>query len=115
PIAETYPNQEVKINQVNSLDSLLLIKSDKDISVDYYKYNFPGWQVSANGNKVEIYSGEPFGQVSFILPPGDYEVELKYQDPVWKITLDLISLTGLLTALTLILRPVKRLPGFQQA
>lgn len=114
PIASTQPDQEIQIKQINSLNSKLKIQTDQEIKVDYYKYYFPGWQVSTNGNKVEIYSGEPFGQVSFNLPPGEYEVEIKYQEPAWKMILDLISLAGLLTALILILRPVKRLPGLQE-
>ena len=114
PIASVQPNQEIQINQINSLNSQLIIKADQDIIVDYYKYYYPGWQVLANGNPVKIYPGEPFGQVSFNLPSGDYEVEIQYQEPVWKIIIDLISLAGLFTALILILFPIKRLSSFQQ-
>jgi hypothetical protein len=114
PIISIQPDQEMVLNQVNSLNHQIEIQADQDIVVDYYKYYFPGWRVTVNNNPAEIIPGEPFGQVSFNLPPGEYEVEIKYQEPVWKIILDLISLAGLLAALILLLRPVKRLPGFQQ-
>jgi hypothetical protein len=46
PIAAIQPDQEIQINQINSLNSQLKIQAKQNMEVDYYKYYFLIWIVN---------------------------------------------------------------------
>ena len=60
------------------------------------KYAFPGWQVEIDGKRVETVPGKPFGQIAFSVPPGEHTLHYYYNEPVYKLVLDIISFGTLL-------------------
>ena len=46
PIAAIQPDQEIQINQINSLNLQLKIQAKQNMEVDYYKYYFLIWIVN---------------------------------------------------------------------
>lgn len=57
-------------------------------------YDFPGWQVLANGKPVEINHQNELGLISFHLGAGSYQVEVKLKDTPVRKTSNLISLVA---------------------
>ena len=60
-------------------------------------YDFPGWQVSANGEPVEINHENELGLITIRLKEGHYRIEARLNDtPVRKLG-NIISIAGIIT------------------
>lgn len=92
------------IQQLNALDSLIHIKTEKSLTINYNKYFVPGWYAEVDGQKLQLYSGSPFGQIQMILPKGEYDVNIYFRETPFKLILDMISLFGLILCLVLIVK-----------
>jgi uncharacterized membrane protein YfhO len=90
------------IQYLNRLDSKFEVQSNKDVSIDYNKYLFPGWVVKVDGKKVSINAGKPFGQITFNVPSGVHSIEVAFNETPFRAVFDLVSLLGLATAVTII-------------
>lgn len=91
------------INSLNSLDGKFRVEGPGEMVVSYNKYLFPGWEAKVDGKNVLVTAGKPFGQISFKVPSGTHNVEVKFGETPLRAVLDLISLLSLLGAITIVL------------
>jgi hypothetical protein len=82
------------IEEINALNAKIMTSSDIDFVLNYNKYNYPGWRVKVDGKQVEIISGKPYGQVSFLVPSGKHTVEVKYNESPLRLFFNLVSLVS---------------------
>lgn len=85
---------DLKIEEVNALDSIITSESEIDFVLNYAKYNYPGWEVKVDGKNVPIISGKPFGQISFLVPSGKHVIEVKYKESQMRLVFNLVSLVS---------------------
>jgi len=71
-------------------------------------YDFPGWQVLANGQPVEINHQNELGLIAFRLGAGSYQVEVKLKNTPVRQTANLISLVAWLGAIFFFFRKYSR-------
>ncbi len=69
------------------------------------QFYFPGWQAKLNGQSIQLQPDEKTGLISFNLPVGDHQLELRLGKTPLQRTADLISLFSWLLVLALILKP----------
>lgn len=100
-------NVNLKVEEINALNSKIYTESDTDFILNYNKYNYPGWQVKIDGKYVLVISGKPFGQISFLVPSGSHTVEVKYGESSMRLAFNLISLVSLATAVNLLVKKDK--------
>lgn len=71
------------------------INTNQETKLYYSKYNFPGWQALIDGQKAEIGSGKPFGQIAISIPEGGSHIlEIDYKETNENLLLDVVSLLG---------------------
>ena len=87
-----------------SLKSTFEVDTNIPKTVDYYKYNFPGWVVKVDGNKVDTSAGKPYGQIEFQVPAGKHVVEVAFKETLFRGILDIISLLSVIVAVTMVVR-----------
>lgn len=108
--AKIYPpswienNAAVNGNQ-NGLNADITTNFSQTQNLSYNKYNFPGWIANIDGNRVEIKSGQPFGQVTTLVPAGNHKIEFKFEETAFKLLLDITSLFSLVVAILLAASP----------
>jgi hypothetical protein len=83
----------LEIEELSPLNAKIETESSKEFRLNYSKYNYPGFVASVDGKKTKIESGKPYGQISFLVPSGKHEVEVKYKESPLRLFLGLISLT----------------------
>ncbi len=60
---------------------------------------FPGWMVSANGNRIKLENPSKDGLIRFRLPEGNYHLKFEFKNTPVRIIADIISLSSLLLLL----------------
>ncbi|MDX1523144.1 MAG: 6-pyruvoyl-tetrahydropterin synthase-related protein, partial [Anaerolineae bacterium] len=53
------------------------VLADSPVTLQFYTYHYPGWQVSSAGQTIPHRPEPPFGLITVDLPPGDQIVELR--------------------------------------
>lgn len=96
PVASISAGEIKAIERTNKLDSVIEVRSDVPVTLDYYRYNFPGWEAEVNGQKADIQTGTPFGQIQLLLNPGENRVEVYFKETKLKLLLDVLSLLAIL-------------------
>ena len=98
---------EVRPNQASpdmGLGKSFEVDNPGDVVFNYHKYIFPGWEARVDGKKVQITSGKPYGQIVFNSPSGKHTVAVAFKETPFRLFLDIISLLGVILAVTIILR-----------
>lgn len=72
------------------------IKVLSDSKIEVPITYFPGWQVSANGERVNLSEPSLQGLITFQLPKGDYQIDLALTDTPVRIIGNLVSLITVL-------------------
>ncbi len=85
----------VEIKEINALDSEITTNSEIDFVLSYAKYNYPGFRVKVDGKLTPIISGDPFGQISFLVPRGKHKVVVEYNESPTRLIFDIISLIAI--------------------
>jgi len=85
-----------------SLDSTFEVNTSIPKTIDYYKYDFPGWIAKVDGKEVNISAGKPYGQIEFQVPAGKHTIKVAFQETPLRAVFDLVSLLGLAAAVTII-------------
>lgn len=93
---------QLGIRELSALDAEIESKSDIDFTLNYSKYNYPGWVVKIDGKHVKIISGSPYAQISFMVPSGEHKIEIYYKEPLYRLFFDIISIGAILTSIYLI-------------
>lgn len=99
----TLENGQIRnIYKLNELDAIVTVQSDTQSSLNYNKYNFPGWQAQIDRKKAVIETGDLFGQIKVNIPQGLHEVKISFEETIFKKVLDAISLATFLVSLGMI-------------
>lgn len=89
------PDVIFKIEELSPLNAIIKTDSNSDFILNYNKYNYPGFVAKIDGQKVKIFSGKPFGQISFLVPSGKHEVIVEYKEQSLRLAFDIISLVAI--------------------
>lgn len=81
------------------------LKAQSDIRLADFTYYFPGWTLKVNNTPTEIIYQDPEyrGVITYRLPAGEYQVEMKYEDTKIRLIGKILSLISLLLGSSLIL------------
>ncbi|KKQ91854.1 MAG: hypothetical protein UT58_C0001G0031 [Microgenomates group bacterium GW2011_GWC1_39_7b] len=93
-----------KLSPDQGLGATFKVNYAKETIFDYSKYYFPGWIVTVDGKKVDVYAGEPYGQLEFKVPAGEHELKIAFKETRFRKVLDIISLLSVLGAITILVR-----------
>jgi hypothetical protein len=55
----------------------LLVQADGPVTVQFYTYDFPGWQVAIDGKPVTHQHQPPYGLINVDVPTGEHHVSLR--------------------------------------
>ena len=92
-----------KVSPNPGLDASFTTDYTEETTFNYYKYYFPGWVAKLDGKEVAIKAGNPYGQITFTIPPGQHAVEIAFKETLFRKVLDIVSLGALLAVLYLLL------------
>lgn len=56
--------------------SKIQVMAEEPVNVQFYTYDYPGWQVTRNGEPIAHRPAPPYGLITVELPAGDHELEL---------------------------------------
>lgn len=90
-----YGERDFNLSTTNVFTTNLEIILDKNQSIYYSKYLFPGWEAKIDNQQVKISPGEKFGDIKIDMPAGKHNLQIIFQETNFKKLLDLISLIGL--------------------
>lgn len=93
---------KLSIQNYNGLNLNAKISSEKETTLSYSKYFYPGWIAEIDGQKANIFAGDPFGQIGLKIPPGTHNVKINFTETPFKFFLDLISAFSILLTLIMI-------------
>lgn len=97
----------VKVIKNDGLNVIFSAEASSEAKINYYKYNFPGWEAKVDGQEVKILSGSPFSQISFTISSGSHEVNINFKETNFKKVLDFISFLALILAIYIAVRNPK--------
>lgn len=98
-----FPENAIKkVNKFNDLKVAFEYESDKEGIINLNKYYFPGWQAKIDGKSVKVIAGEPYGQVSILMPAGFHKAEVYFQETSLRSLLDFVSLGAFLVSLMIL-------------
>ena len=91
---------------VSPVEFRILLNPQLAGQVSLMRYYFPGWQAQLDGRELPLQPGTPYGQITASVPPGSYQLTIKFgQTAGWQV-LNLVSLVSWLgLVLTLISTP----------
>ncbi len=92
----------LEIVELSPLNARILTESKKEFLLNYNKYNYSGFTAKIDGQKVNIFSGKPYGQISFLVPSGNHIVEVKYSETPLRLFFDVLSLVSISVCVFLI-------------
>ncbi|MGA2910208.1 MAG: hypothetical protein ABSE04_00195 [Candidatus Microgenomates bacterium] len=104
PIAYTSGSEIKNIVAATSLASVIRTDSTKSFTLNYSKYNFPGWNATVDGKSVQLSSGAPFGQITINIPAGTHVINIFFRETILNTILDILSLCTFLFCLGLAVR-----------
>ena len=82
----------LEIKELNPLDAIIQTDSKSEFVLSYNKYKYPGFEAKVDGSRIKIESGEPYGQISFVVPSGKHLVEVRYRESPLRLFFDIVSL-----------------------
>jgi hypothetical protein len=91
--------------RINALDLSVETFEEKEMTLKYYKYNFPGWKAEIDGKSAEIITGPVWGHITVKIPAGHHKTKIHFTETNFKLALDLISMLALILLIFLILNP----------
>jgi hypothetical protein len=102
-----YSDEKVikEVVETNSLNATAVVNANKETTVSYNKYLFPGWKVYIDKAETSIFPGNPYGQISFNIEAGQHEVKVVFQETSFRKVLDYLSLLSLITITIMIVSP----------
>jgi hypothetical protein len=80
----------------------VLVKADEPATLQFYTYDYPGWQVTISGNPASHRHEPPYGLVTVDVPEGEHRVVLRMgSTPPRRIgsVISLLAATAMATAL----------------
>lgn len=93
------------ITLLNSLDTSFVVESSNSVVLSYNKYYFPGWSGLIDGKTLDLYAGDPYGQIQFSVPAGVHNITIRFGETSLKRMLDYLSLATIMGCIFLIFWP----------
>ena len=56
---------------------IIQVTAQTPVTVQFYTYDYPGWQVELNGQPLQHRPEPPFGLITVDLPPGEHTLQLR--------------------------------------
>jgi hypothetical protein len=98
-------NGQAEISQnIRSSNYRAQIKSKEDSQIKVNTIYFPGWQILANGKKLNIDYQNNFGLMNFKLPKGEYNVIISYKRTPVHLISEAVSFASIILTGFLILK-----------
>ncbi len=72
------------------------VVSKEPVSVQFYTYDYPGWQVILNNHPIEHRNEPPFGLITVDLPPGDHTLLLRMEGTLFRTVSTVVTILALL-------------------
>jgi hypothetical protein len=85
------------------------ITAEEPVTVQFYTYDYPGWQVSLDGQPLLYRYEPPFGLITVDVPPGEHSLMLRMGNTPPRLTGTIISGVALLVIVVLLFSPLVRL------
>jgi hypothetical protein len=82
----------------------ILIESPRPFRAVFNSFYFPGWRAYVDGKMVAIVPTEPYGLISFEVPAGERNIEIRFQDTPLRLAAKVLSAFSALIVLALIIR-----------
>jgi hypothetical protein len=79
----------------------VLIDSPQPFQAVFNTFYFPGWRVYVDGRRVPIVPTEPHGLISFEVPAGKSNLQVRFQDTPLRLAAKALSALSALVVLTL--------------
>jgi hypothetical protein len=75
----------------------VLVQADGPVTLQFYTYNFPGWQVAIDGNPMPHRGEPPYGLITVDVPTGEHHLSLRMGSTPPRQVGTVISLAAALT------------------
>ena len=72
------------------------VQADGPVTVQFYTYDYPGWQVAIDGRRAIHRSEPPYGLITVDVPGGEHQVSLRMGSTAPRFVGGLISLLAVL-------------------
>ncbi len=84
------------------------------VTVQFYTYDYPGWQVTLDGQPLDHRPEPPFGLITVDVPPGDHTLHLRMGSTLPRLvgTITSLAAVGLIAALLIFARSSRPSPTF---
>ncbi len=92
---------------INSPDEVY-VTATEPVTLQFYTYNYPGWQVYLNGQPIPHRYQPPFGLITVDLPAGEHQLTLQMDSTPPRTMGVIISGLVLLTILALLFLPSRK-------
>jgi len=74
----------------------VLVNADGPVTVQFYTYDYPGWQVTIDGNLITHHHEPPYGLITVDVPDGEHHVALRMGSTPPRMVGGVISLVAIL-------------------
>ena len=81
----------------------ILVESPQPLRVVFNSFYFPGWRAYVDGKGVAIVPTEPYGLISFEVPAGERNIQVRFQDTPLRLIAKALSALSALVILGLII------------
>jgi len=81
----------------------ILIETPRPFRAVFNSFYFPGWQAYVDGKQVPIVPTEPYGLISFEVPAGESNLQVRFQDTPLRLVAKALSVVSALIVLALII------------
>jgi len=101
------PDSRVEIARQRPTDDIFHVQSHDQFVLRLYRFMFPGWKATVDGEPAEIEVAQPEGFITVVVPPGDHIVRVWLGLTSVRLVASFISLLtlALMIALDRLLRP----------
>jgi hypothetical protein len=79
------------------------VQAESPVALQFYTYDYPGWQVSLNGEPLAYRAEPPYGLITVDVPPGEHTVSLQMGSTPSRTIGAILSGLALLTIVVLLL------------
>lgn len=90
--AKIINGQIFETKKVSDIHYEFEVFAEKDSEFTFWAYYFPGWEAKLNTEELELKPGEPYGQITADLPPGQHYIEIYWTETSLRLVANLISL-----------------------
>lgn len=94
----------IEVTEINRLDALIITDYPKELTINYNKYYYPGWNGEIDGKRLNLSPAAPFGQVSLRIPEGKHTIKVYFSETNQKKILDIVSLLAVVVSFFMIFK-----------